>query len=503
MTGPGREAVARGVTGDSMAALGGRVISVVAALALSFGLFRTLGPSLYGSWSLLAALLTAATVVDFGVPGAVERGFAVSRVGGDHAAATATLAAAMWFVVGVGTLGQLVVWSSPFVEAAVGSELRAGARLLPVAFTIVLVSLIVSGALTGLRQFVSSYAWRAAGTVLGTALALWLASTGERQLDVLMGAYVSGFLVTIAGCAVQLKRHWPSVRLLSWPRRDGVTEMLQFGSALQAAAFAPFAADYAFRILAASRFGVASAGTYDLAARIAIGFRSLVSALLSALVPHAAQLYAKGDAARVQTLHRQATDATLLLMCPATALGLLVAGDLARAIVGGSAGEAAGTLGTATAALLLAHGVATMFVPALMIARAARQPWPEAIGFAVAGVVGLALLPIMPTMPAAAAALWAAHAVALGLAAGRVSRVLVLGPTLNENSRGLATVTALALVVAFVVQFAGRAAGPPLLASMASVAAGSVTWAGLVWRLGLVPHGIRAKFAALRGDVTE
>jgi O-antigen/teichoic acid export membrane protein len=473
------------VGADSLVALAGRLFGVAAALGLSFGLYQLLGPATYGSWTLLASLLAGASVVDLGLPGAVERAFAASRAGDDPGTAGATLAAATVVVVVAAFIGQAGLMAYVVRTPAVSTELWTAALLLPGSLALAVFSQVLAGALTGVRAFVSSYTWRAAGIGTGTAATLWLAATGVRRLDVLLLAYASGFALTALGCAASLIRQWPEFRFLARPRRSTLNAVLELGSAMQAAALAPFVADYLFRLFAASRFGLAAAATYDLAARIAIVPRSLVSALLSAIVPRAAQLAEGADFDGVRALHARATHAALLLVLPATGVMMLLA-DAATHFVA-SADAATGPLLTTVMLLLVGHGVATVFVPGLFVGRAVGRPWPEAIGAGAAALTGLALLAVSPSMPTAAAALWLTHAVFLAVAAIWIGERLALASVLTNDARRLIAVSAAVFGTAVLVQHATPSTvwgpGPAAL----TVVIGGSVWAIAVRRMGLVP----------------
>ena len=475
-------------------ALVGRLVAIGLSLLLAVGLLKLLGDALYGAWSLLAVVLTATSVIDFGFPGAVERQIAASKDRDEAGLAGATVGGAVVLVASAAVVATAAVFFWTPGRGEFGPNIRAGARLVPAAFAVALIATVIGAALTGLKHFAVYHAWRTAGLSVSTAAALGVAWSGATRIDLLVMAYAAGSVVTLAGCLFQLRRAWPEMAL-SLPDRDALTHLVRFGGALQAASLAPLVTDYVFRVLVTSGYGTASAGIYDIAARLSIVVRSLAGALASALVPHSVGLLELADGERARHLHRTALVAIALFTLPATGVVLLLAGVIASALVSSAGGVR--DLQSTTTYLLLAHLFASATLPGLMLARAARMPWAEAVGAAAGGIVGLVGIFIWPSLPLAAAWLWLAHAGGLLAAWVWVSRRL---PIRSFGGGHLVAISACWIVSMAVAGGVSYALGSRLGVAGAMLGAGSgvVTFVALLTTARLVPAELLRAASALR-----
>ncbi len=482
---------------DSTVALAGRLAAIGLSLLLAVGLLRLLGQSLYGAWSLLAVVLTAASVVDFGLPGAVERKVAESWERNDPAGASRSLSGAILLLIGATLLSEGLILMWPATGSPLFESVRPGLRLLPAAFSAGLASMVVGAALTGLRHFAAYHAWRTIGLGLGTAATLAVAAYGVTRLDLLVLAYAAGSVVTLAGCLHRLRTIWPHVRL-AWPHRDAVAHLASFGGALQSASLAPLIADYAFRLLVAGRFGAASVGIYDIAARVGIVVRSLAGALSSTLVPHSVAMLEGVDRDGVKRLHHTAVIAIALFTLPSTAFVLQMSGDISAALIHTAAD--ARDLQGAAAGLLVAHLAASLVVPGLMLARAARRPWAEAAGATSGGLLGLAGILFLPSLPLAAAWLWSAHALAMAAALWWNARTIHIGSVWSRPLAAIVALWMLSLALGGGLHYLlGNWLGLP--GRMSAAAAGFASFVALVLAMGLVPAELRRAVRALGGVV--
>lgn len=470
---------------NSAYALAGRLAVIALALILAVGLFRLLGEALYGAWTLLAVIVTSATVLDLGLAGAVEREVAASQVRGDPARAGAVVVAALALVAAMVIVAQsaVILWPAPTGDLA--DVVWPGVRILPVAFGLMLAALVLGGALTGLQRFGACHAWRVAGLTLGTAATLSLAALGVTRLDALLAAYGGGALVAALASLIALRRVWPAVPLLVRPDRASTFDLLNLGGALQAASLGPLVADYVFRLVVGRRFGAAGIGVYDLASRVSISLRSLVGALMSALVPHAVSLFESSSRAALRALHQRAVEIAAFLIVPGTCALVLFADDMAAVLVRADQDPAA--LGAAIRVLAVAHAATSLVVPGLLLARSARRPWPEAAGAIGGGVVGLAAAAVVPTSTLAAGVLWAAHAAGLGLAWTYLARSLEFPAILNRRVLGVMLNSTVGTIVALSVADGIAWSAPGLERALAGIAAGGIAFAALAPVLGIVP----------------
>lgn len=485
---------------NSMVSLAGRLAGITLSLALAFGLFRALGAERYGAWSLLAAILTAITVVDFGLPAAVEREVAAHRAAGRPDAAGRVVVAALLLIVGVTAVAQSALAAVPVAPSALWAEAWRAAPWLPAAFALGLVGLVIGAGLTGAQHFVAFHAWRVAGLAVGTAGTIAMAVLGETRLERLVVSYALGSVVTIVGCVVSLRRAWPQLPLTS-TNAAAVRTLLHFGGALQAASLAPLVADYAFRVLTGRWFGPASTGLYDLAARVSIGFRSLAGSLVTALVPHAVQLWTSGGSAAIEGLHRRTVAVIAFLMLPATAAGVFVAPRVARLVVPGGTGSA-DTFATTVVVMLVAHLASTIVVPGLLLARAARRPWPEAVGSALGAGAGLAAASLAPTLATAAGVLWLTQAIALAAAWIWLARSLPYSGLVSRTVWGTAALAAAALAIATGLDYVVGSTRLTALGGVAGLLALVVTFAAGAVTADLIPPEI-GRYLPRRGRRTD
>lgn len=477
--GSGVHALIRG----SVAAVAGRIAAIAISLAQAVGLLRLLGPDLYGVWSLMAAVLTATAVLDFGLPGAVERQVARSHARRDPAAAGRAVAAAALAIVAGAAVVQLILLFWAFAVADRAAMAAEGLAVLPAAFTVGLLALVPGAAVTALGRFGTFHAWRTLGLTVGAGLTLALASIGVRRMAPLVIAHAAGSLLTGIGCWLAARRAWPDLAP-ALPGRTELVELARLGGGLQTASLAPLAADYGFRILVTTRFGVSAAGVYDLAARMSIVVRSLAGALSSVLVPHSVALLEAADRERVARLHARAVSLILLFAVPLTIALLAAATPLSSAIAPSAGSELRATLWP----LLLAHLLACAALPALMIGRAAGQPVAEATAAVGGAVLGLAGAALAPTPALAAATLWGAHAVAIVAAWQWLSRTL---PTRHIDGRYLANVAAAAALASAVgagLHYVAHGTGLERAGTVAGWALGFATFAAVAIRRQLFPR---------------
>lgn len=418
-----RVAESRRLVANSGVALVGRIAGILLSLGLAVGLYRLLGPDTYGAWSLLAAVLTSTAVLDLGLAGAVEREVAASMAVGTPSRAAAAVTSALGIVAAVSVAGQLAVVAWPAAPAGpFGTAVWEGARVLPLAFGLGLGALVAGAGLTGVERFAAHHLWRTGGLAFGTGATLLLAAWGVRRLDVLVLAYACGALVAGVGSIMALHRTWPTWR--AWRGFDAApfADILHLGLALQTASVGPLLADFVLRWLIGTRFGAAAAGVYDLAGRAAIVPRSLGGALLSAVVPVAVRLYqtSRDDFA---ALHDRVSAAAAAVMVPTTLAAVLATPLVAGWLV---TPDARPVFDWTMAGLLVCHGLVTLWVPRLLMARGARLVWPEALGATVAALAALGLAAVAPSMPVAAVGFWLAHLIGLALAGAVVARRLGL-----------------------------------------------------------------------------
>ncbi len=472
----------RRLAGNTVATLAGRLAAVVLALALSTVLFRSLGRQLFGLWSLFAFLVGYSALIDFGLSAAVERHVAYLKAHGRVGEVPRTVGqAALLVLAAAGVLQGLQVASAYALDVWAGRpiplDVLRALRVLPLSLALVTGSLVVGSGLSGLQRMVAVYAWRTAGMAVGTVAVSATALAGVRRLDVLLLAYAAGAPLSAAGAWWSLRQALFTLRgapSASGPWRwhaPTLRQLIQFGGVLQVATIGPMCGEYIFRLIVSQRFGVESAGIYDLAARAALGLRSLASALFVTMVPFGVQLLAGTDRAKATQLIRLAVKYTALFMLPSSVLVFIVSDPAVHWWLGAGPGPA--QVASILRPLLILHALISLTVPMAMLGRSAGVPGPEATTTWAGVVIGLGVSVLAPRFPVAVV-LFAAAPLAAGLAlwawlAGRLDIAFAGGRDLIA----VAAVATLGAVTAFgadrVATWRGLA---PTWGALAAVGAG-------------------------------
>jgi O-antigen/teichoic acid export membrane protein len=497
----------RRLAGNTVATLVGRSAAIVLALILSTVLFRTLGRQRFGLWSLFAFLVGYSALIDFGLSAAVERHVAYLKAHGRTAEVPGTVSQALLLVLIVaGGLQVLVMTAAYVLDAWLGSpvplDVLRGLRALPLSLALTTGALVVGSGLSGLQRMVPLYAWRTGGMAVGTAAVATAALAGVQRLDVLLVAYAVGAPVAAAGQWWSLHRELPPagrrVAGAGFWRWHGPTlrQLVQFGGVLQVATIGPMCAEYAFRLVVSQRFGVEYAGIYDLAARAALGLRSLASALFVVMVPFGVRLLATADRVQASRLIRLAVKYTALFMLPSSALLFIVSDPAVHWWLG--AGQGATQVAATLRPLVVLHALVSLTVPMAMLGRSAGKPVPEAVTTWAGVVVGLGISVIAPhflgavilfaTAPlAAGCALWAwlAGRLAIRFDGGRD----LLAVTAVTVAGGAASVAAQHLTA--------WGGGTPTSGALAAVVAGGAVALASTRALALVGPRERTLFMSL------
>jgi O-antigen/teichoic acid export membrane protein len=471
--------------------MAGRSVAILLALALSTVLFRALGRERFGLWSLFAFLVGYSGVVDFGLSAAVERQVAYLNTHDQTGEICRTIGQALLLVLAVGCGLQAMVFFGvhaldAWLARPVPLDVLRGVMVLPVSLAVMTGSLIVGSGLSGLQRMVAVHAWRSTGMALGTVATAALALSGVQRMDVLLLGYTAGAPIAAAGQWWHLLRAVPTAspgvaRPASW-RLHGPTlgRLVQFGGVLQVATVGPMVGEYAFRVLVSQRFGIEYVGIYDLAARAAIGLRSLASALFVAMVPFSVPLLATADRLQATRLLRLAVKYTALFMLPSSILLYITADPVVHWWLG--TGPGAAQVAATLRPLLIFHALISLTVPMAMIGRSAGLPAPEAVTAWSGVVAGLGAGVLAPTF---------ARSVILFASAPLVAGIALwswLGGTLRipfESGRDLLAVACVAAVGAAV------AAGGEHMARWRGLTPAWAVFAGILAGAGVVVASVR------------
>lgn len=398
---------------NASANLVGRLASIFLALLVSTVLFRQLGAGDYGVWSLLVTVAGYSMLFDFGLGAALERRVAALWMHRDGPRVSRTLTSATTAVLLVLAVAQVLVvswlvWLAP--ASWQGSRLAQGLAVLPLCTAMSASGLVMGAGLAGLQRMTALHGWRVLGLALGSFAVLSAVLAGVRRIDALLGLYCAGSLVTAILQWRTLRAEVPALRLgLAW---DGgaMADLFRFGSVLQVATMGPPLAEYAFRLVLGTRFGLEFAGIYDLAARAAMMLRSLAGALFSAMVPFGVHTLATQGAVGAGRLVRRTVKYSALFVWPASALFLAQSDTLVGLWLGGS--PEAHDVRVGFEVLLVVHALGSLGVPIAMLGRAMGRPAFEAVVTAAAFALAVVASRVVPSWAVAFGVFWGLPAVA-------------------------------------------------------------------------------------------
>jgi O-antigen/teichoic acid export membrane protein len=372
----------------------GRGSSIVAWLVLTPFVLRTLGPERFGFWSLLSTLASTAVLLDLGLGSAITR--FVAGVSGERereaqqgALTTGALVAAglavAWSLIGLLARGALLrfahvdgAWRSEAYTAAGTAVLAAGAGVL---------ALVPGAALTGVHRLDIVNRVAVAAMVVQIGGSVWLLLRGA-GLQGLALAMLLANLTTLVASVVLLRRVAPELtlapRTATWAR---VREQARFSVALQVISLGVLF-QYQFpKFVLARGVGLAAAGEYELAYRVAFAAWSLPSLLLPPLLPAFAEWAAQGKWEAAWALYERAARYLLVLALPLAALLAASAPALYQAWLGPGHTNAA----VALAVLMTLLGINVSTSAGCVFVRAIGRPWIEARYHLVSAALQLVL----------------------------------------------------------------------------------------------------------------
>jgi O-antigen/teichoic acid export membrane protein len=474
----------RRLVANVAAGTGSRFAAILIALGLATVLVRTLGVASYGTWSFFFVLLGYHAQFDFGLSVAIERGVARAAADGRPARVATLLNTGIGLALALSLVLQGLLLLLPRASlAALGDpeSVRRCLLVLPLCLACSNTAAVAGAGLSGLQRTTTLALQRALVGGAAAFVVAALALGGVRRLDVLLVAYAAGLLTTAVASWRAVARETGPLPFMPWRAdRGALGELTRLGGTLQVTTLVAQLGDQGLRLLLGSRFGAAAMGIYDLASRAAMAPRSIMAALLVALVPFAAGRERQGGrAALSDSLERSTRYATLMILA-GTVSGLAVAGPLMTVWLGQP--EAAVRLAQRLfEVLLVSVAIQSMASPIVALARGAGRPGPEAIVTTLSQPLALALAWQMPTptgviavvalvliLAAAGLWLWLRHALGVaGLARADVLRLLAVataGGMVGWAAHAASDALAIGPVITLVV------VPPAILVTMAGVA---------------------------------
>jgi O-antigen/teichoic acid export membrane protein len=371
--------------------------SAAVGLLLTPLVLRTTGLEGLGLWGAAWSLAHTAGLVDLGIGASYTRFTARALAADDAAELNRTVSVGVAFhltLAAAVALSALLLGPRLLDRVASDSPHIAEAR---VVLACTLATVLLRGVLSVYRGLVAGAQRTDLLARIGTAAALVEGAGGAGALFAgagLRGMALNSLLVALgtSGAEAWAAHHLcPALKVRPFQvRRRRDLSILAFGSRLQVTRAFEILGTHAPRLVLAAGPGLAAAGAYDLAARLA-GVVGLGAALpLRVILPLAGHLEARGDNRRLGTLLDHASRyVSLLATLPAAAI-LVYAGGLLVAWTGRPAPpECLATLRLLAPAAALGFAAA----PLRLLVRGLGRAGIEALATAAGTMVQLALLP--------------------------------------------------------------------------------------------------------------
>jgi O-antigen/teichoic acid export membrane protein len=297
---------------NSLHSASGRVVAMLAWLALTPALVRALGPEGFGVWSLFYALAGWMSSLDLGFTqvalryGAAARARAADGEAGEYA----TLAVLGYVVLGIVWLLLVLLLRAPALDLLrIHGPPRALAEL---AFVAVAPMFVLSGAANttvAVLQAWDRFDLANAVTVtvsLVQVAALLVALHQGGAFAACLVAVLTGWLAALVLGLVLVARGAPGFRW-SAPRAAAgrFVETLSFGMPLQAANVIAVMHQQLGKVLIVRNLSLASVVPYELGLRVSTACSTFAQLALVAIIPEASALHAQAASERLRELHRR------------------------------------------------------------------------------------------------------------------------------------------------------------------------------------------------------
>jgi O-antigen/teichoic acid export membrane protein len=392
--------LARRLALNTLHAASGRVAAVLVWLVFTPMILRGLGPQGFGVWALFFALTGQLAALDFGLVQGTLRHVAAARERGDHeeAGAFATLA-----LLGYVALG--VVWL--VVLAALGNPILDWLRIPPDQIDAARFALWVGAGVFVVAGFANvTMAVAQASGRFDLANLVTLVLTAQQAIGIpLMLAHRYGLRGLVVNVAIAwafalvlglllLPISSPGFRWVS-PARSlrHWREALRFGGPMQLTSILWTLNLQVDKLLLARYVSLVAVTTYELGSRVALSAFTFPQLLLAAVLPTAAALHARDNAARLRELHDRVGRYVLTGVALTTAILIGSSNRIYLTWLGPGHADAAMVVRwlAVTSALLLTAGTGS--VVARGIGRTDLETWYHVIGLAVHLTLSLLLLP--------------------------------------------------------------------------------------------------------------
>ncbi len=333
---PARQAVINGYV-----SLAKGLLTVVVMIALTPFLVTHLGPTDFGTWSLLGLFITYIQLVDLGTSGAVAK-YIGELSPQTQASQINTLFTSFMILIGIFACGAIAIalLLHDRIEKGLGAIGLFGpeARLFLVALTALYsVGLISNGlayVLLGLHRFdVANY----------VAVSVLLAQSVGTVVVLKAGLGLQGLVIlVVATSALSIAAYFTAAKLLLHQLRfdwtdfafSALRKILGLGIQLQAYALVGVFYFYAGKAVVSLKFPLAAVAAFEVALRIPVLLRHGILFVLGPLMPAISHLGTHGSALQVKTIMIKALRYSVILGIPAFVAVAAVAGPIIRLWVG-------------------------------------------------------------------------------------------------------------------------------------------------------------------------
>lgn len=299
------------------------VVGILVAFFLAPFLVHNLGNTAYGVWVLIASVTSYMGLLDLGIRGAVTRFVARDHPRGDHDAASAAVAAALWTrqwislgIVALTGVIALLLNSLFDIPEDLGSDAPWALVLAGLNVAIALVFGVFGGVLAALHRFdllsglviVQNLA-RAAGVV-------WLIGGGHGILALAaleLGVGAAMHLVQLLLC----RRIYPELRIsFRHPGGDHVRVLWDFSVYAFLIGVFGTLVHHTDNVVVGGFVSVAAVTFFSIGGSLTQQVRSVTAALTTTFAPLASSLDGTGQQAKLQQLFVQGTRVGLLVGLP-------------------------------------------------------------------------------------------------------------------------------------------------------------------------------------------
>ncbi|GAA0258444.1 oligosaccharide flippase family protein [Cryptosporangium japonicum] len=501
-----RSAELRGIARAGTISLIGSAASAVLGFALVVQVSRGLGAAGAGAFSVVVAVaMTLAVAGRFGTDTALVRMAprlrALGRTRDIDAAAVAALAPVF---AGTTLLAALAWWAAPHLVDVVfehpappgaGWLIRVGVATVPLAATGYVALAVTRGlgsvvpltvvesiakpalrcAFVGIAMAAAHRTWPDAGLTAGPVL--W--TTVAWAIPTVLGGVWAAVLAHRALAAVRREDPPAAVDTAAEPGGTAATwrELWRFATPRAAASACEIAGMHSGIILVSALAGVADAGVYNAALRLALAGTLALQALRLAIAPTLARLLTVGDVDGVEHLHRTASVWITVVSFPLYLVFAAWPTEVLRLFGPGfqAGGAALAILAVATLVNLATGPVSTLL---LMSGRSALTLAVTAVSLTVSVVLAVVLIPRYGVLGAAIAK--GAAVVGENVAVTLIVRRSVGVRTLSRPLARAAAVGVLCFVVPAVLY--QLVAGHDFPAAVVVVLLGTTAYLALLWR---------------------